>query len=96
MTELTITYHMHNDFEDAESCITLPMKEPVANSLLLYGADSYAVSHSYASRGGEIYQILNALAKIQGYCFDEFVCAHEVNRDKIDRDIPPHDDEWER
>ena len=72
MTNLCITYQMHNDTETAETCVTLPMLEEVAEDILERGADS---EHLDSMRIGEVQRILKSLASIQGYTYDGFCCA---------------------
>ena len=72
MTKLCITYHMHNEEGTAETCVTLPMLEEVAEDILEKGTDS---EHLSAMLIGEIYRILKSLASIQGYTYDGFCCA---------------------
>ena len=40
MKPICITYHMKNDTEVAETCVTLPMKDVIANDLLEKGDNS--------------------------------------------------------
>lgn len=72
MKKLCITYHMHNDEGVAETCVTLPMLEEVAEDILERGADS---EHLNAMLIGDVYRILKSLASIQGYTYDGFCCA---------------------
>lgn len=59
MKHICITYHMKNGEEHAETCITLPMREEIAEAVLRNGADSVE----------EVQQILTGLATIQGYTY---------------------------
>lgn len=72
MTNLCITYNMHNDEGVAETCVTLPMLEEVAEDILERGSDS---EHLDSMRIGEVQRILKSLASIQGYTYDGFCCA---------------------
>ena len=45
MEHICITYHMKRDEEIAETCITLPMSEAVAEEVLQKGADDVAAIH---------------------------------------------------
>lgn len=74
MTKLCITYHMHNEEGTAETCVTLPMLEAVAEDILERGADS---EHLDSMRIGEVQRILKSLASIQGYTYDGFCCAEK-------------------
>ena len=40
MKKVCITYHMHFPGEEAESCITLPMEDEIADDILDKGVDS--------------------------------------------------------
>ena len=74
MTNLCITYQMHNNEGIAETCVTLPMLEEVAEDILEKGADS---EHLDSMRIGEVQRILKSLASIQGYTYDGFCCAEK-------------------
>ncbi len=73
MKRLMITYRMTNEYEDAETCIALPMADEVAEDVLTWGDDS-----RYIRRGGVIWQALNALAEMQGYKYTLFCTAEPV------------------
>ena len=75
MKKLLITYHMKNRTEGAESCIELSMLPNIAEDILAKGANS-----DYVNPGshGHVYHLLQKLALIQGYKFDEFCTAEEI------------------
>ena len=62
-----ITYHMHFPGEEAESCITLPMEDEIADDILDKGVDSV---HMMLDLNGEVARLLRSLADIQGYQYD--------------------------
>lgn len=72
MTKLCIVYYMHNDEGIAETCVTLPMLEEVAEDILEKGADS---EHLSSMLIGKVYLVLKSLASIQGYTYDGFCWA---------------------
>jgi len=67
MKNILITYHMHTPGESAESCITIPMKDEIADDLLEKGMDSV---HMMLEANGEVARLLRSLADIQGYRYD--------------------------
>ena len=71
-----ITYHMSKENEVAETCITLPMAEAVADDVLANQENSRYVKEG-GSRITPVKQILNNLAKLQGYGDAHFCCAEE-------------------
>lgn len=73
---LCITYHMKRSNEGAETCITLPMMAEVAESILWDGTDS---PYLIPACNGDVYRILACLSSIQGYEFDGFCMAEEVD-----------------
>lgn len=73
MTNLCITYHMQNEEGTAETCVTLPMLEEVAEDILERGEDSLHL-HSVI---GRVYSVLKNLASIQGYTYAGFCCAEK-------------------
>lgn len=84
MKHLCITYHMSTDhsrpsdqyphnIEIAETCITLPMKDEIANDILEHQEDSKHVRKSFSIT--PIKTILEELAALQGYQEATFCCA---------------------
>lgn len=71
-----ITYHMNKENEVAETCITIPMDEEVANDVLAKQERSRYVKEGSSSIT-PVKQILNNLAKLQGYGDAHFCCAEE-------------------
>lgn len=65
MRHICITYHMHRENEDAETCIVLPMTEEIANDILTNGEDS-----EHLAQNGKVRHILENLSTIQGYEFE--------------------------
>ena len=51
MKRLMITYRMTNEYEDAETCIALPVTDAIAEDVLTWGDDS-----RHIRRGGVIWQ----------------------------------------
>ncbi len=75
MRRICITYQMHIKHfkphstipyttETAESCITLPMRDLVANDLLAKGIES-----RYLREGGDVRTTLEHISWLQGYNF---------------------------
>ena len=82
MKRICFTYHMHinhskpsdklpHNIETSETCITLPMRNEVADDLLKNGIES-----QYLSSIGEVRIILEHVSELQGYFFDG-VCTVE-------------------
>lgn len=63
---ITITYHMEKPGETAESCITLPLSDAWAETVI--ARDGRVLS---------IQRIVNELATLQGYVFAQVVCVKE-------------------
>ncbi len=75
MKYISISYHMRNGCETAETCITLPVaSEEAAADILKNQCDSIYVAP--ASAAG---RILSNLAALQGYDGAEFCHAEEQN-----------------
>ena len=73
MKRLMITYRMTNEYEDAETCIALPVTDAIAEDVLTWGDDS-----RHIRRGGVIWQALNTLAEMQGYKHTLYCTAEPV------------------
>lgn len=73
---ICITYHMSKENEVAETCITIPMDAAVADDVLANQINSRYVKEG-SSRITPVKQILNNLAKLQGYGDAHFCCAEE-------------------
>jgi hypothetical protein len=71
---INITYHMAKPNEVAESCITLPMTDAIADDILEHGESS---QHLDLMRNGEVARILRSLATIQGYEYVDACCPTE-------------------
>lgn len=73
-----ITYHMNKENEVAETCITIPMDEMVADDVLANQEKS-----QYVKEGSfditPVKRILSDLAELQGYRDAHFCCAEERN-----------------
>ena len=82
MKSICITYHMTKPNETAETCITLPMEDHVADDLLRHGADSWYIERGscVAPHPGSVAVILMGLAHIQGYEYTEAVTFEEVEQ----------------
>lgn len=87
MKHLCITYHMYRDYprkETAETCITLPATQAIADDVLKNGADSkYLIPRTLDDDlcvipGGVIYEALCRLSEMQGYRYEGFCTAEEV------------------
>lgn len=76
MKHLSITYHMTKPGEIAETCITLPMEEKIADEILEKGDRSI---HLEAAANGEVYRALRSISSIQGYEYAGFCCAEHDN-----------------
>jgi len=77
MKHICITYHMTKANEVAETCITLPMSEGIAASILTQqGESAYVRADSHTVTPVKI--ILNQLAELQGYNTASFCCAEET------------------
>lgn len=75
MKHINITYHMENSDEVAESCITLPMTDDIADDILWMGENS---TYLGAGHNGEVRRLLESLAAIQGYKYTGACCPREV------------------
>lgn len=83
MKRLCITYHMHRNhgtvcdpkMETAETCITLPMRDDIADDILEKGEDSKYMKRMAI---GYVSGILSELSEIQGYYYSGFCTAEEV------------------
>ena len=74
MKHICITYHMTRKNEIAETCITLPVEEHIADDILRHQGDSqYVRQGSFTITNIKI--ILNNLAELQGYVDAAFCCA---------------------
>lgn len=75
MKRINITYHMGKTGEVAESCITLPITDDIADDILCMEEDS-----TYFGTGhrGTVRRLLENLAAIQGYTFIGACCPKEV------------------
>lgn len=89
MKHLSITYHLTTDHskpadnyphnvEIAETCITIPMMEEIADDILKYQGDSKHVREGSLSIT-PIKTILEELARLQGYQEAHFCCAEHDN-----------------
>lgn len=75
MKKVNITYHMRNRTEIAESCITLAMKDSIAEDILENQENSQYLSPIL---DGEVYQLLCKLATIQGYEYKDACCPELI------------------
>lgn len=81
MKHICITYHMRKPGEIAETCITLPMEEKIADDILEKGDRSI---HLEPAANGEIYRALRSISSIQGY---EYACFRCAEHDKLWKEI---------
>lgn len=77
MTKVCITYRMKRKNEVAETCITLPMTDPVAAMLLTSQGDSFQLVC-----GAPLNTLLRELSELQGYVYAGFCCAEEAELPK--------------
>lgn len=78
MKHVCITYHMTKPNEVAETCITLPLDNSIADDLLAHqGGSAYVQGHKRFTRLS-IPALLNQLAVLQGYDTADFCCAEEA------------------
>ena len=75
MKRVIITYHMRNGEEEAETCITLPMKDSLADELLEKQRE-----YVFLRSSQPLHTILNQLAWLQGYYYAGFYRAEEDKR----------------
>lgn len=75
MKRINITYHMEKPGEVAESCITLPMMDDIADDILWMGENS---TYLGSGHNGEVRRLLESLAAIQGYKYTDACCPREV------------------
>ena len=75
MKNVCITYHMRNHKEEAETCITLPMADIVAEELIEEQRESVLLRPRHP-----IYIMLNMLSWLQGYYYVGFYLAEEDKR----------------
>ena len=87
MKHICITYHMYRNYprkETAETCITLPMAEVIADDVVENGTTSkYLLPRTLDDDlcvipGGVIYEALCRLSEMQGYRYEGFCTAEEV------------------
>lgn len=76
MKYICITYHMSRENEVAETCITLPMDEKIADDILENQGDSQYVKQGSFSITA-VKTILNNMAELQGYADASFCMAEE-------------------
>ena len=76
MKNVCITYHMAKADEIAETCITLPMTEGIAN-IILTQQDKSVYVRADRRTVTPVKIILNQLAELQGYSNASFCCAEE-------------------
>lgn len=75
MKHVCITYHMNRPGEVAETCITLPLDDAIADDLLTHQESSaYVQGH----KRPPIPALLHQLAALQGYDTADFCCAEEA------------------
>lgn len=72
MKHLVITYHMTKSGEGAETCITLPMMDKIAEDIL---KEQRCSPYVFLSSAVDV--ILTKLAALQGYVGAEFCYAEE-------------------
>lgn len=78
MKKVCITYHMTRPGEVAETCITLPLDDAIADDLLTHQESSaYVQGHKRFTRLS-IPALLSQLAALQDYDTADFCCAEEA------------------
>lgn len=78
MKHVCITYHMNRPGEVAETCITLPLDDAIADDLLAHQESSaYVQGHKRFTRLS-IPALLSQLTALQGYDTADFCCAEEA------------------
>lgn len=77
MKHVCITYHMTRPNEVAETCITLPLDDAIADDLLQHQERSAYVVASRSHKRPSIPALLSQLAYFQGYNAASFCCAEE-------------------
>ena len=93
MRRVSIMYHMHIDhskpsddyphkIESVETCITLPMRDEVAEDLLKNGAES-----RYLCSMGEVRLILERISELQGYYYSGVCFIEEELREDSEKKI---------
>lgn len=75
MKRINITYRMEKPGEVAESCITLPMTDDIADDILWMEEGS---TYLGTGHNGTVRRLLENLAAIQGYTFTRACCPKEV------------------
>lgn len=75
MKRINITYRMEKPGEVAESCITLPMTDDIADDILWMEEGS---TYLGTGHNGTVRRLLENLAAIQGYTFTGACCPKEV------------------
>lgn len=94
MCHLMVTYHMKKNhgtiidpaWEDAESCIMLPMPAEVADDVLQNGAESVHVERKLCG-GGALCEALIKICALQGYDYIGFCSAELVFLSDFVRDV---------
>ena len=80
MKRVCIPYQMHRNLGDsehpknetAETCITLPMKDEVADEILLHGTDNYHIKEVR-----DLINVLISISLLQGYHFSGICTVEE-------------------
>ena len=75
MKHINITYHMEKPGEVAESCITLPMMDDIADDIMWMEENS---TYLGTGHNGTVRRLLESLATLQGYTFIGACCPKEV------------------
>lgn len=78
MKHVCITYHMTRPNEVAETCITLPLDDAIADDLLAHQECSAYVQGRERFSRLSIPGLLHQLAALQGYDTANFCCAEEA------------------
>lgn len=78
MKHVCITYHMTRLGEVAETCLTLPLDDAIADDLLAHQERSAYVQGSERFSRLSIPSLLHQLAALQGYDSAIFCCAEEA------------------
>lgn len=78
MKKVCITYHMTRPGEVAETCITLPLDDAIADDLLTHQESSACVQGHKRFTRLSIPALLSQLAALQDYDTADFCCAEEA------------------
>ena len=79
MSHILFTYHMKNDSEVAETCVTLPMTKEAADVIMAYGPEQIRWDTTVSVPVTKVYDILKFLSMLQGYRFGGVAAMERID-----------------